>query len=230
MTDRQENKLSRFYTIRQLCENNSAVWSGYVPFARSYNEFNQLLPEIEHNRDIQMTDITGVGTDKSELRRQLIDSVWFICSRLQSFATVTDNESLLRAVKMFPTTLKRSTDTSLIGRASIILQKASENISSLEPYGITQVHVDELEASTSQFTNLLSSIKDAQSERKSATSALKRLFSAASAILRQRLDLDAQYFMNINTEFYKQYTSIRGLDKKGRKRKRKNENEKKNSD
>ncbi len=65
MNDRQENKLSRFYTIRQLCENNSAVWSGYVPFARSFSDFNQLLPEIEHNRDIQMIDITGVGEDKA---------------------------------------------------------------------------------------------------------------------------------------------------------------------
>jgi hypothetical protein len=230
MNDRQENKLSRFYTIRQLCENNIAVWSGYMPFARSFDDFKQILPEIEHNRDIQMTDITGVGEDKAATRRLLIDRIWFVCTRLQSFATVSGDESLLRTVKMFPTTLNRSSDTNLIGRSNIIIQKASENISSLEPYGVTQQHVDELEATTSQFTTTLSGIKDAQSARSTATSALKRLFSEASAILRQRLDLDAHYFKNNNTDFYKQYITLRVLDKKGMMKKRKNEKEEKNSD
>lgn len=227
MNDRQENNLSRFYAIRQLCENNNAVWSGYVPFARSFDDFMQLLPEIEHNRDIQMTDITGVGTDKAALRQLLIERVWFICTRLQSFATVVNNDSLLRAVKMFPTTLTRSSDTSLIGRASIIHQKASDNLSGLESYGVTQLHVDELEATTSQFTTILSSIKDAQSARTDATAALKRLFSAASVILRQRLDLDAQYFKTSHVDFYSQYIELRGLNKKGRRKKRKTEKEEK---
>ena len=230
MNDYQENKLSHFFTLRQLCDNNHEVWKNYLPFVRSYNAFVELIPLIEQNRDLQMIDISGVTEDKAAMRTNLVERAWFISQRLQSFASVTGNDSLLRSIKVSISTLNRSSDTSLIGRAIIIHQKASENISSLEPYGVTQQHVDELEATTGHFTTTLSSIKDAQSARTTATSALKRLFSEASGILRQRLDIDAHYFKNINTDFYKQYITVRGIDKKGRKRKRKNGRKEKNND
>jgi hypothetical protein len=222
MTDYQENKLSHFFTIRQLCDNNHEVWKNYQPFVGSYHAFVELVPLIEQNRDLQMLNISGVTEDKAALRTDLVERAWFITQRLQSFASVNSNDSLLRSIKLSISTLTRSSDTSLIGRASIIHQKASENISSLEPYGIPQQHVDELETTTGHFTTTLSSIKDAQSARTTATSSLKRLFSEVSGILRQRLDLDAHYFKNTNADFFKQYITIRGLDKKGRKRKRKN--------
>jgi predicted RNA-binding protein YlxR (DUF448 family) len=225
MNDRQENNLSRFYAIRKLCENNRNAWENYLPFVRSFGEFLAIIPQLEQNRDIQMTRITGVGEDKKALRQELAGRAWFICSRVQSFATATQNDSLLRSVKMSCTSFTKGSDTSLIGRVNIVLQKAGENLANLEPYGVTQQLFDELETTNNDYSTALSSIEDAVSTRKTATSALKELFSAASSVLRQRLDLDAQYFKDSHAEFYNQYIEIRGLKKGGRKKKRNNNEE-----
>jgi hypothetical protein len=219
MTYKQESRLSHYSAIRQLCENNRNVWKDYHPFVRSYDAFLLLLPQIEQNRNQQMTNIIGFTKDRSTLRQELIESIWFISTRLQSFTVVTNNDSLLPAVKLAMSTLTRSSDTGLIEKANIIYLKASENISGLEPYGITQQNVAGLETITRHFTTTISCMKDARSARSTATSSLKRLFTTASGILHDRLDIDAQYFKNIDPDFFTQYISLRRLDKRGRKKK-----------
>jgi len=164
-----------------------------------------------------MTRITGVGEDKKALRRELTDSAWFICSRIQSFARVSENDSLLRAVKASYSSFTKCSDTSLIGRVNIVINKAGENLSSLDFYGVTQILFEELENLNSRYTATVSSIEDAVSTRKAATSALKRLFTETLKLLRQRLDLDAQYFKDSNAEFYEQYLAVLDLKKRGRK-------------
>ncbi len=225
MTDKQEEKLSRFYAIRQFCEKKQAVWEDYLPFARSFACFAALLPQIEQNRDIQMTDITGVTIDKQNLQQELIDKTWMIASRVQSFAKVNEIENLVNAVKLTRSTLIRSNNSSLIGWSVIIGKNTGEYIGQLEPYGILQQDLDELDDLTGRFSKIVSSIDDASDRRKTATYELKRLFRETMATIGERLDLDAQYFKDSDAGFYDEYIAVRGLKKRGRKKRKKTENE-----
>jgi hypothetical protein len=221
MTNQQEDTLSRYLAIQKHISDNNHIWINYVPFVRTFAEFKNFLDDIQLNRDVQMVRITGSTLDKNDYKSTLIDKTWYVCTRVQSYAGFSNNDSLLRSVKITRTALSRSSATNLVGWVKIIHQKASENKIVLEPYGVTPELLNELETLTSGFTGLINVNKDDRSIRKNATAAIKRLFTQAHQLLISRLDLDSQHFKNNFPEFFMVYTDLRGLNRKRKRKKSK---------
>ncbi len=86
MLKKDENALTMIYTVKQGCDQNIAVWTGYKPFATSYGLFTDKIPVIEQYRDKQVLDIKGHALDKETSRIAVTETAFQFSSQLSSFA------------------------------------------------------------------------------------------------------------------------------------------------
>jgi hypothetical protein len=211
MLKKDENALSMIYTVKQGCDQNIAVWTGYRPFVTSYGLFTAKIPIIEQYRDKQVMDIKGHALDKEASRIEITESAFQFSSRLSSFAKSKKNNTLLKIVDYSRTELNGLRDTTLTGACNILIKNATDNLAGLVDYEITQAVINNFKTAVDQYQALVSSPRLATSERKTAGGLLTQHIKEAKLILKERLDVDAEHFKAINPEFYSLYKNARNI-------------------
>jgi|GEM_PF-1052724 hypothetical protein len=222
MQKKDENALTMIYTVKQGCDQNESVWTGYKPFKNSYSLFTAKVPVIEGFRDKQILDIRGHAMDKEASRYEISATAFQISGQLSSYAKSISNNKLLKAVDYTSSQLNGMRDTTLTGACNILIKYATDNLDALEDYEITQAVIDSFRTSVNQYQALVASPRIAVSERKAAGGMLSQTIRETKLILKERLDLDAEHFKTINPEFYSFYKSAHdipdyGTRKKGQK-------------
>ena len=74
----QEDKLSMYYAVKNVCETYQAAWVTNAVFAATYNLWAEKIPLIETNRDAQTLQTTGITTDKTAKRAAMTDKALFM--------------------------------------------------------------------------------------------------------------------------------------------------------
>ena len=209
MNTTQENKLSMYYAVKNVCEMYEETWGTHAVFAATYNLWNVKIPLIETNRDAQTLETTGITTDKTTKRAVMADKALFIENRLQSYANVTKNLVLLESINYSASDLKKARDNDVISICNIILAKATENAVAIVSYGVTAEMLADLKNAIAAFSEMLAKPKVAKSQTKTATENLAVLFKDAEELLTKRMDLDIELFKDSKPEFYSQYNTAR---------------------
>jgi hypothetical protein len=219
MLKKDENALSMIYTVKQGCDQNIAVWTGYRPFVTSYGLFTAKIPIIEQYRDKQVLDIKGHALDKETSRQEVTETAFQFSSQLASFAKSKKNNTLLKTVDYSRTELNGLRDTTLTGACNILIKKATDNLIGLADYEITQTLIDQFKTAVDQYQALVSSPRLATSERKTAGGLLSQHIKETKLILKERVDVDAEHFKTINPEFYNLYKNVRNIPDYGTRKK-----------
>ncbi len=219
MLKKDENALSMIYTVRQGCDQNESVWSGYKPFVASYGMFTVKLPVIEQYLDKQVSDIRGHAMDKEASRQEVTETAFQILSRLSSYAKSVKNNTLLKTVDYTRTQLNSLRDTTLTGACNILIKSADDNLTALSDYEITKPLIDQFQASVDQYQALVASPRLAISERKTAGGLVTQHIREAKLILKGRVDVDVEYFKTANPEFYSLYKNARNIPDYGTRKK-----------
>ncbi|MDP1727581.1 MAG: carboxypeptidase-like regulatory domain-containing protein [Bacteroidota bacterium] len=209
MNTNQEDKLSMYYAVKNVCEMYQGTWISNAVFATTYNLWSEKIPLIEINRDAQTLETTGITTDKSAKRVAMADKALFIENRLQSYANVTNNPELLASIKYSASDLKKARDTDVVGICNTILAKANAYAADLETYGVTSEMIGEFQNAIAVYSETLAKPMVAKSQTKTATENLTRLFKEADELLTKRMDLDIELFKTALPEFYSQYKTAR---------------------
>ena len=209
MNTNQEDKLSMYYVVRQVCETHQSAWVENAVFAASCELWAEKIPLIEINRDAQTLATTGITADKTAKRAVMTEKALFIANRLQSYATVENNPVLLESVKYSASDLKKARDTEVVGICNTIYNKANENAAALVSYGVPGEMISELEEVIAIYSATQANPKAAISQTKTATQNLARLFKEADILLTKRMDLDIELFKTSNPDFYSQYKTAR---------------------
>jgi hypothetical protein len=211
----QEDKLSMYYVVRQVCDTHQSVWVENAVFAATHELWAVKIPMIEANRDAQTLATTGITTDKTAKRAVMTEKALFIANRLQSYATVVNNPALLESVKYSASDLKKARDTEVVGICNTICTKADDNAEALVPYGVTEELISELQEVIAVYSATQANPKAAISQTKTATENLARLFKEADILLTKRMDLDIELFKTSNPDFYSQYKTARIITETG---------------
>jgi len=209
MNSTQEDKLSMYYAVKNVCETNRPAWFESVVFANSCDLWLAKIPMIEQNRHIQMNGNTGPTTNKTGKRVTMTDSALFIANRLQSYANVTGNPELAESVAYSATDMKKARDTDVAGMCNIVLGKATLYATNIEDYGVTASLITDLQLAITDYSEALATPQAAKSQVKTATAELVRLFKEADDVLTKRMDLDIEVFKTSVPEFYGQYHAAR---------------------
>jgi len=211
MLKKDEDALTMIYTVKLGCDENIAVWTGYKPFKNSYGLFTAKIPQIEQYRDKQILDIRGHAMDKEVTRNVVSTMAYKISSQLASYAKSINNNKLLKAVDYVFTDLSHQRDTTLTGACNILIKNATDHLEHLDDYGITEELLNQFRTSVDNYQLLVASPRVAVSGRKAAGGMLSRTIRETKLILKERLDVDAEYFRESNPEFYSFYKSARNI-------------------
>ena len=211
MNQKQEDHLSMYYVVKNICESNIGAWSGSVIFANSYYIWDAKIPGIEENRLKQNTIFAGYTVDKANKREAMTSKALFIANRLQSYANVSNNPILLNSVKYSTRDLKRARDTDAVGMCQITLNMASDNATNLVTYDVTQEMIIDLQMAIADFTPSLSMPAVTIAMIKTATDNITRLFKEADGLLTNRMDLDIELFKTFYPDFYGAYKTSRNI-------------------
>lgn len=211
MTAKQENQLSMYYVLQTLCDTHTAIWQNDKPFQRAYEEFLTKLPQIAQYRDRQNQNIGGLTKNKSSRRETLIDQAYFVANRMQSYATVVQNNELLGKINHSRTNFVKYRDTDLVGLCNIVLEQAQIHLGELAEYSVSADTLSNLQAAIQAYQDEIGKPRASQSSTKSATETLQKLFLETNALLTERLDKDIEVFRLTQPDFYAQYLNARRI-------------------
>lgn len=209
MENPQEDKLSMYLKVKSTCEKFQPVWISNNAFKTTFNLFTSKITLIEQNRDIQITNITGITSDKASKRIAMSDKALFIANRLESFARVSANSELLANIHYTASDMQKARDTDIVGICDLILAKATENKASLADYDVTDAMITDLQTSITTYTSVVTKPQTTKAQLKNATQNIAKYMKEADELLNTRLDLDIEVFKNSKTDFYSQYKTAR---------------------
>lgn len=211
MKQNQENKLSMYLVVQQVCAENNSVWNGVAACVTAIAELETKVNAIVSARQIQENDTKGISEDKINRREKMITKSMFVKGAVQAFATDTSNNELYKNVDYSVTEIKKVPDTIARDRALLIYNKANAIAASLSGYGITAAVLTGLQNSINDFTGIMASPRTAKSTSKAATLEISELFNEADVIVKKKLDKLMLQFKESNEAFYNIYLNAREI-------------------
>jgi len=155
--------------------------------------------------------ISGVAVDKAMARKKLSIMGADIATLVFTYAVEINDQQLMKEVNYSATALKKTKDDQLPLRLKNIYDKAKENLTALEPFGLN------IQLLTS-FNDLLDTYKDkvpnprrAASAKKNIKANLTQLFKEADEILKLQVDKRMVALKYSYPDFVAEYKSNRIL-------------------
>ncbi len=216
MTSNQERKLSMYQVVYALLTSTLASIIAQMPL------INQMIITLGTNinaildyESSQILDRTGIRQTKKSLAEQLIIKAIDIANRISAYAANTGNLVLLKEVNYSLSYLEKQADNVLLSEVNTIHQKANDNITNLEDYGLLPNDLVEFKQSIDQFEVYIPKPRASILEKKDATVSLKQLFVNTDALLKNNLDPLIKVVQFSQPHFYKTYKESRNIIQAG---------------
>jgi hypothetical protein len=217
MTTNQENKLKMYFTVITYLNQYETMLNSLPHFSECFTQLKDWVNQIEENKKLQETQITGITKQKDEWKDGLIDLAGEVANKVKVYATFTKNTILKEEVDYKDTDLRKVAHNVLKDRAQIIYDKAFENLASLADYRVTQELLDNLAATIQKFTASLPNTRVSQVSKKGITNNLKNIFADIDDLFKNRLDGLLLMLKKDEAQFYTGYSNARNIiDLKGR--------------
>lgn len=213
MTSRQEARFNVCRAVRQVCDGNTAVWTGKPSFATPYPEFTGLLDTVEAAGVRQSTSSVGTTMGKEALRHTLEGQTMHVADTLVLHFKLINNTHSQVDLMVNPSMLRRMSEPALAIAASKILSAAA----GVTPATLTALGLDpaELTSASANLEAFIASIKSPRkiiAESKLGTEQIATLLDAMWEILVDDLDVAAKVLQYSNPEFYSMYKTAREIE------------------
>lgn len=188
MNNKQENKLSMYNAVKRVLTLFESRWGAMAGFSRAVTSFYGRIDAIERTGANQEKKITGIATDKQDLKESLVEIALRVAGAVHAYAFETENDELGESVDYQRTDLTHMRDELLDQRCSNIHAAATEHISSLADFGITPTVLDSLRDAINAFHEKSPQPRTAISTRSTYTESLVENFDRTDLILTEQLD------------------------------------------
>ncbi len=209
MNARQEAKITVFRAVETHSDDNASIIATVPAFQTALTEFKAKIAEILAVEQLRDASLMGIAAGKSNLKQTLCRQTADIAGIIYAFASATGNEPLKAESNLSYSKLRQTRDEQLAPRCQNIHARADENKVALADYGITAGILTALQTAIDNYQTETPKPRTAQSQRKTQTANLRRLFSEADAILKTRLDKFAANFKTANPDFAAAYEANR---------------------
>lgn len=210
MTNTQENRLSMFLAARDFLLKNDAVTNNLPNFTRFFDELKSSVIDIQSWVELQEFDKTGIAIAKNKAKDALIIKTMDIANRLFAFAKFRNDSILMKEIGYKESYLRQTTDTLLKEKCQIVFDRASNFITDLAQYGVSQNMLDELKNLIADYGTSLPAPRIGIMEKKQATAKLAALFDQANLHFNQ-IDTLIETLRYSDTVFYNGYHSARKI-------------------
>lgn len=208
MTDRQNDKLRMYRATRTILDAHPDATAPIPAAVRAADAFRDLLRDLEDAIQDQ-SDYAPQGEAKKALREALADAAVPVALAVAAWAEEEGDIALADQIEFVPSDFLKGREQDALDRATLVHDKADENVLDLDEYGVTPDTVSDLDAHISAFADALSTPRHAIAERKVHTEAIERLFPQIDRVLTKRLDRLVEQLKG--TPFYSEYKTAREI-------------------
>lgn len=211
MDQRQINKLDMYQAVLTFMNSHTSIWSGVPKLVTFKNEMEELLIQIQENKDSQEASRVFMGANKTTQKRFVSEKADILNDTLEAYAAIENNAVLeQKAAKSF-SDLYRLRNQDFITVITETVSLLDQNVEPLEEYGVTPDQITDLKNSFDNFLTLTGEPRQYRIAQKQATTSLSELFEQTTALLNDKMDKVMKRFKSANTNFYTGYLSARSI-------------------
>ena len=211
MNKYNDARLNMFDAVISYCNNNTDSIVAVPAFQTAFTDFETLVGQIHDTVKLQANVITGITASKQQLRIALCQQVADLAATVSAFAINTNDLELKDQVAFSFWELRRLTAEMLVPTCSNIYDVINTNIKALKTYGITTDTLTDLQTAMDDYQEVLSSPRNAVSQRAVHSGTLNNLFKQAIGILKSQMDKVAIQFKSSDEDFYTTYKKNRAI-------------------
>ena len=209
MNNKTENVIDSFERTQSVCIKNKILWENYKPFANTYLVFDGKIITINEIRAKLQLKSNGASKLKKENRTIATDSCIYIAGRLRSLASATNNLLLMDQVRFAHSDLILLRDNEFKDKCNSILSIATQNKAALADYEITDEVLAQFSDKINAYAEVVTLPIETKKNRKIFNGNIRALVKETSLLLKERLDLDVEYFKKSQPDFYQAYKEAR---------------------
>lgn len=211
LNGKQEAKFNMYRATEAHLDANTGKFSSNTSFQTAYAEFKANIPKISAAAQQKSGSLSGIATDKSNLKDTLSRETARIAGFVFAYASTVGDAPLASEMDFSATDLRRSRDENLAPRCQAIHDKTAARLTELKDYGVTQAKLDALQAAITAYATATPKPRNAASIRKTVNADINALFTAADRILKSRMDKLIEVFRADEPDFVAEYFSNREI-------------------
>ena len=188
MNAKIENRLSMYRTVISVCDKVTAKIQTVPALWTNYQEFRDLVSELDEIVQLQMIQIGGITVDKQESRDALITIMQNVSVIIKAYAANVGNSELYTAAHYTPSSLLRMRDEAVYEAAEILYDLTDVNAAELPPYGYTPALLTELADAITDYKDRVEDPDEARKMRKVFTKNITDLDKRIRKTLERRID------------------------------------------
>ena len=211
MNDKQENHLSMFRTVFEVCNQNIALITPITALNNAYTNYSTNLGLLNDVVLQQTLHIEGVAEDKANLKSKLAHVSSIVAQVVKSYAVSINDNTLKQEVDFSETDLLKSRDITIQLHCQTIQNLATTHLAALAAFGITPAIMTNLATALTDYQAQMASPTVARDNRAVATENLASLITETNDLLRFQIDSNMRIFELSAPDFYKLYRNARKI-------------------
>lgn len=194
----------------EFLNTNNSISQILPKFQEFYTAFQEGILQIRSSSEQQSIDKSGIAKTKSQLRKLLVAQAADGSRKVQAYAKVENNLTLLSEVKFSISDLKFATDEELETYARSIHSKIEAHLADLISYGLTPESQIYLSTLIADFKVATPTPRNGTISTKQSTEQMGKGFATSDEAL-GKIDALVEIVRISQPEFYSGYKSARKL-------------------
>lgn len=186
-------------------------------------EFSEYIRAIRQTRETQETSTKGAAKQKNLHKKNLIGHAEIVLNILKAYSSIHNQVRLHEEVRYSLSQLNTAADTVFVDICRLLHRKATEHFEALQPFLLTQEHLDNLRQATDTYAQSIPTPRLETGGRKIVTGSLSELFSQTDKLLKDKIDKLLALIKPTNPNSYQAYLSARKLVNLGGRKKKESE-------
>jgi hypothetical protein len=209
MNSKQESKLNMYNAVVAYSDASVAITAAIPAYATTLTIFKAKVTEIDTTAQLEAQVISGITTNKGDLKKEVCDKGAIIAAAGYAYAT-SINDAILQAKFNYSySDLFKKLDDELPLVVQNLHDDANGVIASLLPYGVIAATLTAFQTLITEYSVSVAAPRNATSQRSAYGEQLVIMFKEADAILKKQLDKVALQFKTSEPTFYLTYKNNR---------------------
>lgn len=209
MLRKNANKMNMYALVRNILEENQAIWDGTPVFSQSYQHFVDFNDELLLSENQHALSSKEKTETKDRVMLDLLTKGDVYRSILILFAKATSNNSLLARVKMTSSFFKAGTTREKMVRLNDVKEALVAHEVQLADYGIPSVEIAHFVSQFNLLTQLVKNPRKHIAQRTTITARINELVKLMDELLHDELDHLVRLFKESHPKFVSGYFAVR---------------------
>ena len=205
----QESQMKMYKLVAHLFEEHPELCENNTVLKKHLAEFLVCIEQIDQYFQAQAYDNTGYTVNKQKVKKNLSTQVFKLSAGFCSFGEDQKNYVVVQEFKIAESHINKKSDADIVNYARQLSISLKQYIEELADYRIQSQDIDDLEALTLHYQDILHLPSELRKQKFIATKKIQELITKAYRILKKSIDRDMVHYKVEQPQIYKLYKKRR---------------------